>query len=484
MIKLIKNEFIKLFCKASTWVLLVLLALSVIGVGALVKLADYLSSDVYYSYDYAYAVVDEAEDLASFYESELKELEEDYAEGWWDEESYEVQKKEIEFCADNEIPAADYYGYNYTWRSDAIYDTFWNFYYEATYGEDASMTASYTTWYEQACQAILDDDWKLYYQTLADYYDVIDPDNTSTWHMIADYYYAQDTEPDFDAWDYEVLWDYSSAKIELDSYDEQIAEGISVDQETYDQTQSMYLISKYRLDNQIEQAIYYDYDSEMYMVDGDYFSSLDTSISLVSLVSILMIIFAGGIIAKEFSMGTIKFYLINPVSRRKLFWSKYLTILLLSVFLTIVSFLGSVLVATLMFGLSGASTQYLYVADGELHTMTAFLYILKEYALNFAGCIPNITLAFAISALARSSSLAIGLSIAVQLCGSTITSLFALFNLDFGRYLLFANTDLSSLLQGTSMFANHTIGFALCTIVVYMVVFLLTGYDGFTRREV
>ena len=94
------------------------------------------------------------------------------------------------------------------------------------------------------------------------------------------------------------------------------------------------------------------------------------------------------------------------------------------------------------------------------------------------------TMAFMISSILRTSSVAIGLGVGALLAGKTITQFLILTNVDWGRYLIFANTDLEVIKSGTMIFPEQTVTFAIGVIAVYMIVFLLTAYDGFVRRDV
>ena len=94
------------------------------------------------------------------------------------------------------------------------------------------------------------------------------------------------------------------------------------------------------------------------------------------------------------------------------------------------------------------------------------------------------TMAFMISSMMRSSALAIGIGVAALLGGSMVVALLAQLGCDWGRYLIFANMYLSQAATGSTVFPNQTLGFSVAVLAVHMVIFLLTAYDGFTRREV
>ena len=68
--------------------------------------------------------------------------------------------------------------------------------------------------------------------------------------------------------------------------------------------------------------------------------------------------------------------------------------------------------------------------------------------------------------------------------GSMLVQILAMFGCDWGRYVLFANTDLIGIAQGKGVFANQNLTSSVVILAVYMVLFLFIAYDGFTRREV
>ena len=94
------------------------------------------------------------------------------------------------------------------------------------------------------------------------------------------------------------------------------------------------------------------------------------------------------------------------------------------------------------------------------------------------------TMAFALSSLFKSSALAIGTGVFCMMGGSTLIQILSMLKQDWARYLIFANTNLASIYEGKSLFPQHSLTFALVVIAVHMVIFLLTAWDGCTKREV
>lgn len=100
------------------------------------------------------------------------------------------------------------------------------------------------------------------------------------------------------------------------------------------------------------------------------------------------------------------------------------------------------------------------------------------------GVIAYGTMAFAISSIAKSTSAAVATGIMSAMGGSLVSQLLAQMHQDWGRYLLFSNTSLSSIYKNGAYYPNQSVTFAITTVVIYVIIFFLIAYDGFTRREV
>ena len=80
--------------------------------------------------------------------------------------------------------------------------------------------------------------------------------------------------------------------------------------------------------------------------------------------------------------------------------------------------------------------------------------------------------------------MAIAISVAIEFLGATITLFLWEFGHDWARYLVFANTDLAGISKGQSMFPGQDVGFSFTVLAIYFVIFLLTAYDGFKKKEI
>lgn len=205
---------------------------------------------------------------------------------------------------------------------------------------------------------------------------------------------------------------------------------------------------------------------------------------VVTLIGVIMVVVAGSIVAGEFSQGTIKFLLINPVSRGKILMAKYVTVMSLGLLLIIALMLINIPMIGIFFGFDGFTAPYLYVKDGEVLSHSSFIYLFKSYMLASCEIIVTTTLSFMISSMLRSTALAIVAGFLTRSIGPSVVQIMAMLKMDWGRYLIFANTDLLSISNGESVFQQHTVTFALGVVAAHLIVFLLTAWDGFTRRSV
>ncbi len=408
----------------------------------------------------------------------------DYMEG----DEAEFYSAFYQAMLDLEIYDADYWGDTQSWQGEALSNAYYycyqimnDLYVEEGYTYPEETKEYETDVFNAIIDSIKNDDYKAYCETMVSYFD----SENSYYHIY--YQTILDYDMDEDDWRLSLLANYVSAVQTMNRYSNLSEEDYD---STYTEALETYELIKYRFENGIEYCImdgadtynYYDTGVD-YTFSTNYWSNIYDGASMISLLSIMMIVIAGGIMANEFSQGTIKFLLVNPVKRSKIFFSKYFTLAVFTAIMSCVVF-GVTLIAGLIFGREGMSAEYLTYAGGAVQTRSVLEVVITPYLFALIDTMVTVTLAFMISSAMRSSAVSIGVSIAVLLVGSTVTYILAGLEMDWGRFLIFANTDLNSIMNGSSMFAHHSVTFAVINIIAYMVVFLLTAYDGFTRREV
>lgn len=243
----------------------------------------------------------------------------------------------------------------------------------------------------------------------------------------------------------------------------------NIDDTTKKQLEKELAISEYRIEK----------DLEPMDPSGREQSILDSHFML-SLVVLLSVIAAAGIVASEFSQGTIKMLLSRPVKRWKILTSKYLTTLLFALMLTMISFVASLIAGYLFYDPSGGAI--LDYRNGAVVEVSYWGRVLALYALQFVGIIVYLTFAFMIGSVFRSSSLAIGLSIFLLFVGPSIVLFLSKY--EFVKYILFTHTDLTGYISGDMFVPGLTWPLSLVVLTIYMLLFLVISFWSFTKRDV
>jgi ABC-2 type transport system permease protein len=401
---------------------------------------------------------------------------------------YQLEIERMEFLRENKIPPAD-------WRYEAAADMT-NAKKQIALASSAGVKATDVTTLTKAAQdfknVILANDWEAYYKLKISTIDAgTAPTDEKTGSVNKDtqkwkYQYSLDhkIKPNNNDWKSNLVSNISTLKLQVDSAQEQQKNGGSADTEKLSTTKDKIQTGLYRLEHNISVDISSASMTSPFGKLG-FWDVFSTSGKMMTVISLLIIVIAGSCVANEFSTGTIKFLLINPVKRGKILFSKYAMILSLAYLMLILFFVLNVLFSMIFYGVSDISAPYVYVSGGTVHSISGFAYIAWKYLLASVDILVMATLAFAISALLRSSALAIGVSVFAMLGGKTlILFLKDALNFDWSRYLIFANTDLASIVDGTTQFAHQSVQFALIVVAIHLFVFLLTAWDGFVRREV
>jgi ABC-2 type transport system permease protein len=231
------------------------------------------------------------------------------------------------------------------------------------------------------------------------------------------------------------------------------------------------LVNQYRLDHDVPPT------------GKTLWGNILTAAKLLMVVTIFTVIASADSVAGEFSSGTIKLLLIRPASRAKVLLSKYISTFVFSLLLLLILFVTAFLVSGLLVGFHDVGTPYLYASeDGIVHEAHMVGHVLSTYGYQCIELILIITMAFMISTVFRSSSLAIGFSIGIMFVGKTVAEFITRYQ--WAKYYLFENTDLTVYLNGTPKIAGMTLSFSITVLIVYYVIFMAASWLVFVRRDI
>jgi ABC-2 type transport system permease protein len=247
--------------------------------------------------------------------------------------------------------------------------------------------------------------------------------------------------------------------------DKNMSEGAKVDFANYIK------LDEYRITNNIPPS------------DHSVWGGVLNAANLIIVVTIFTVVIAADSVAGEFGGGTIKLLLIRPASRTKILLSKYISVLIFSVLLLAILFGSAFLLSGFMEGFKDIAISHIYLdKDHVIHEVGIFSHVVNTYGYKCVDLIMIVTMAFMLSTVFRSSSLAIGLSLGLLLVGSNIVLLIARYS--WAKYYLFTNTDLTQYLNNRPIMEGMTLKFSILVLVVYFLIFNILSWSIFKKRDI
>lgn len=455
-----KNEYQKIFAKVSTWVLIALGLLLIVGVH-LLFFSNMNGMDFKYS---------------QFSKENIQIQKQYYLSQNSPEDQIEIER--FNFIEENDLFTTKEFQLENSWMCSAIDEIFYRKLPELKEDSgDEQKASEIEAEIEELKQSIRERNYQKYCEYQIKEIAHMDITEEQKQEVGFAYQYAVDRKLEPDQTISQLIETYTQdqkARLEMEMNND-------TESEDYQNVIAEIQLTKYRLENNKIHII--SEESGNYFYDDNMWNMMNISISIMTALSIFVVILAGGSIAGEFSNGTIKFLLINPISRTKIFFSKYLTLLSISVIFTALLYFIQLGLAAVLF-CGDWNTVFITIKDGVIQEQSAVTFFAIRYAVKSVDLIVMMTMAFMISSILRTSSVAIGLGVGALLAGKTITQFLIVMKIDWGRYLIFANTDLEIIQNGSMIFPEQTLMFAVAVIIIYMIVFLLTAYDGFVRRDV
>ena len=457
-LRLVGNEWKKQFSRVATWVMLVLLVLSTIAFALFAGLSERIV-DVFYSED-------------TYWQSEL-EYNRQYAN---EVDQYGNPTEYALDCKERVV----YYSYLI---DHGVSPDDWRY----TTGIIMDMARAKVRGPETEAarlSAIVEkQDVKAYYEWNLEKQIAAEPSCEAIYRWAAEYLISHNVTPGNSDWRRATVEEITDAKATILKEEQLLKEGsVDYSEARYEKAKDTELLGLYRLEHNQRSNPADAFTGSS--VDEGFWDVMVSSLTLVTLVGLICIVIGGSIVASEFTAGTIKFLLIAPVKRWKILMSKYATTLLIGAAATAVIFVLTFLLSLAFMGGGDAFLPTLSVKNGVVVRGSPYLRLFGFYLLAGVKVVVMTTLAFAVSSLVHSSALAIGISMFAYLAGNLIVTILRLMDLDFARYLIFANMDFAAIVQKSTGFVHHSLPAAILIVSLHMLVFLLTAWDGFVRREV
>lgn len=202
---------------------------------------------------------------------------------------------------------------------------------------------------------------------------------------------------------------------------------------------------------------------------------------------ILTVMIAGGIVAEEFSKGTIKMLLIRPFERWKILLAKYISCLITLVFGIVVILIAQYIIGGIAFGFETYSLPAV-VYNYATKTMVE-IPLIKHVLLSLVAILPMLilllTLAFTISTVFTSSSLAIALTLLTTFFSSVVNLM--IMNSKIKILSLFPTMvwDLTEFLYGaTPSYEYMKLNNCIIMSLVYLAILLFISFFVFKHKNV
>ena len=204
-------------------------------------------------------------------------------------------------------------------------------------------------------------------------------------------------------------------------------------------------------------------------------------------IIVIIVMIAGTIVSEEFNKGTVKLLLIKPYSRAKILLSKYITILIMTVFAIVIILLMELIVGGIVFGFDSLSVPVLEYNfnTSQLEIINIFTYVGIEILTQLPMIILLATLAFALSTIFTNSALAITISLLGFMSPSIINALVIQYKVGFMKYFVTMNWDLSGYLFGTlPSMEGMTMGFSIVMCFIYLFAMLIPTFIIFKKKNI
>ncbi len=202
-----------------------------------------------------------------------------------------------------------------------------------------------------------------------------------------------------------------------------------------------------------------------------------------SLIILFTVIVCTASVAGEFSEGTMKMMISRPYRRFEILSAKLISSLIYCIVLIITTFVLIFICLGILFGFNGINGKEMIWISSKIVYAPAALKTLLIIGLGFLRATVFIIIAFAISAISRSRSIATGFSIFLLLAGEGIITILAQF-FTWGKYLPLAVTNFSRFVTSGTIIAGTSLSFALIISLAYSVLFCFLGYYIFQKRDI
>ena len=201
------------------------------------------------------------------------------------------------------------------------------------------------------------------------------------------------------------------------------------------------------------------------------------------LIALFVIIACSALVAGEFSEGTMKMMISRPYKRYEILSAKLVATIIYGLELLVATFLLNFIMMGVLFGFNGIGAKEMLWTSSSIMYIPAVLKTIIVFLLDYLQVLVYVIIAFAISAISRSRSMATGFSLFLLFVGSTIINMVAMY-FSWGKYLPLGMSNFSRYVTLGAPIGGTTLAFALGLSTIYSIIFAFVGYYVFEKRDI
>ena len=260
---------------------------------------------------------------------------------------------------------------------------------------------------------------------------------------------------------------------------------------SYDEYVKLTNMKNDEIDKNIEKSFYAIENNINYNGNGLKTTFNDTIQSNITILSIVIVIIAGGIVANEFQKGTIRLLVIRPNKRWKILLSKFLAVVAIALGLAFITYVATFIASGISFGFSNYFVSDLNVVNGAVIQES---YIFNSICNTLLQLIPVIFVglgAFFLSTVINNTAFSVGFSIFILMGSQLAIMVLSLLGFPFIDFTFLPYLDFAQFINKLDLVSNcqmfgiyYTLGKGIIVLISWSIVIYLISTFVFNKKDI
>lgn len=201
----------------------------------------------------------------------------------------------------------------------------------------------------------------------------------------------------------------------------------------------------------------------------------------------VIVIITAGIVSSEYSKGTIKQLLLTPYTRTQILVSKYVTCILVSLFTIFITVIMQLFVGGIVFGLSSLNIPVVVYnfSNNIIETYNVFYYLLIQIFTKMPMVILIITIVLLTSLIISNNALSTVFGVILYIATPIVSSIAVYSKIYFLNLLLFPHWDFSKYLFGMiPENSNINLSMSIILCLIYLILSIVPLFVIFNKKDI